>query len=77
MPSIKPITSPVNPWSDTMGTSLRADGAKVGEFLNGDHYSWWSYPPGWKHRGTVDALGPFNSRQEAKVALSSWLGVTV
>ena len=63
-------------WTDKMGSSVRQDGAKVGEFPNGSGYEWWAYPPGWRPRGPVDALGPFNSRQEAKVALSSWLGVT-
>ena len=65
-------------WRDHPGGSRREDGAKVGEFASGpgESMEWWAYPPGWKPRGTVDALGPFQSRQEAKDSLSSWLGLT-
>lgn len=62
-------------WTDYPGGSVREDGAKVGEFCIGGSFEWWGYPPGWRHRGTIDALGPFQSRQEAKDAMTSWLGV--
>jgi hypothetical protein len=62
-------------WIDTMGTSSRPDGAKIGEFLDGNEYVWWGYPPGWKPRGGIDAIGPFRTRQEAKIAITSWLGL--
>lgn len=76
MESISSTPQPVNAWIDHQGGAVRGDGAKVGEFPIDGRYEWWAYPPGWRPRGPVDALGPFNSRQEAKVALSSWLGVS-
>lgn len=62
-------------WTDYPSGSVREDGAKVGEFCLNGGFEWWAYPPGWVHRGTVDALGPFQSLQEAKDAMTSWLGV--
>lgn len=62
-------------WTDYPGGSVREDGAKVGEFFMDNEAQWWGYPPRWRHRGTIDALGPFLSRREAKDAMSSWLGV--
>ena len=63
-------------WIDHQGGSVRADGGKIGEFCMDGRYSWWFYPPQWRPRGDVEALGPFNSRQEAKVGAQAWLGVS-
>jgi len=66
----------MNEWIDHQGGSVRSDGAKIGEFCMDGVYQWWFYPPDWRPRGNVEALGPFNSRQEAKVGAQSWLGVS-
>lgn len=62
-------------WTDQLGTSTRPDGAKIGEFprIDGAGYEWFFFPPGWTWRRDcpIEALGPFNSREEAKVAGTS------
>ncbi len=63
------------PWTDHAGGSIHTNGCKVGEFPSNGRYEWWAYPPNWTPRGTVEALGPFNSRAEAKDAITSWLGM--
>jgi hypothetical protein len=66
-------------WTDHMGSSVRSDGAKIGEFpaIDGrSGFEWFAYPPGWRPRGTVEALGPFLNRDDAKRAITSWLGET-
>jgi len=64
-------------WIDHQGGSVRADGGKIGEFPNNGRFDWWFYPPNWRPRGDVEALGPFNSRQEAKLGAQSYLGLNV
>lgn len=62
-------------WTDYPGGSIREDGSKIGEFIVSGRFEWWAYPAGWTPRGNVEALGPFNSRQEAKVGMTSFLGI--
>lgn len=62
-------------WVDKAGSSRMPDGSKIGEFCIDGHWEWWAYPTGWTPRGNIQALGPFNSRQEAKVGMTSYLGI--
>ena len=60
-------------WHDKGTTSIREDGAKVGEFTMDGKPGWWGYPASWKPRGHVEAVGPFLDREEAKAAVDSAL----
>jgi len=64
-------------WTDYPGGSIRIDGFKIGEFIIDGDFQWWGYPPGWRPRGGMEALGPFKSRQEAKTGSGQWLGLDI
>ena len=42
---------------------------KYGLFVVEGRMEWWAYPAGWRPRGTVEAKGPFRSRNAAKASL--------
>lgn len=62
-------------WADCPGSSVRSDGMKIGEFIENGAFTWWIYPAGYRPRGDIQPFGPFNTRQEAKDASTSWLGM--
>lgn len=55
-------------WADARGSSVHADGHKVGAFWDEDLGAevWWWYPVGWRVRGDLEARGPYLSREAAK-----------
>ena len=60
-----------DPWIDRDATSLHKEGHRVGLFVVEGGLEWWAYPAGWKPRGTVEAKGPFCSRNAAKASLDA------
>jgi hypothetical protein len=62
-------------WTNRPGSSRREDGAKVGEFFLNGKPQWFAYPASWRPRCEFAALGPFDTRDEAKYAIDTWLGM--
>ena len=62
-------------WADLPATSIRDDGAKVMAYPTNDGIEYWSYPPNWRPRCELTALGPYETIGQAKYALDTYLNL--
>ena len=64
-------------WTDRPGSSVRADGARVGEWFTNGKSEWWGYPAAWRPRCELTALGPYSTRAQAKYAVDTSLNLEI
>ena len=64
-------------WTDRAASSRREDGAKVAEFFVNDRPEWWGYPANWRPRCELAALGPYDTREQAKYGIETYLNLEI